>query len=264
MSADGASCSWNWQCKNNACGRDENTSSKKCCSTGKYITSGLFDYCAGYGGGSGCSLNEQCMSGACLPNPNPKAADKDKGGGVCACPGAHESLCECESLCKCVDLQTNDAHCGECGTSCGAAGDNDVCKNGHCTCIGSIICNGKCSKLDDPENCGACGKVCKKGTVCLNGACSCAVPGQTVCNGACSTLDDDPANCGACGNVCNPAQRCVNSACACVERNYGDCTGSKTCLLLDGNENCGFCGIKCGVNSTCTSRDNGYYCAPNF
>lgn len=53
---------------------------------------------------------------------------------------------------------------------------------------------------------------CPVPLVCQNGSCVCAPP-FTVCNGACTSLQNDPSNCGSCGNQCPPWNFCEGGQC---------------------------------------------------
>jgi sulfatase modifying factor 1 len=58
---------------------------------------------------------------------------------------------------RCVDMQSDVAHCGACGRACGA---------------GQSCCAGTCVNLQtDRGNCGTCGRSCPTGEVCSMGAC---------------------------------------------------------------------------------------------
>jgi len=53
---------------------------------------------------------------------------------------------------------------------------------------------------------------CPPPTECQNGNCVCAPP-FIVCNGKCTSLQDDPSNCGACGVQCPPWNFCSGGQC---------------------------------------------------
>lgn len=95
-----------------------------------------------------------------------------------------------QSLCGdgCVDLATDTANCGACGKACGP---NSTCKNGVITCVqGSLLCNGACVQ-DSPDNCGSCGRTCKRGAhdTCTGESggytCESEIVVDSGCDGAC-------------------------------------------------------------------------------
>jgi hypothetical protein len=87
---------------------------------------------------------------------------KDGGGGSASCSAA--------GLCVCSGLDCNP------GERCRKTGPNQVCScNGGAACIpGQTCCQtpGGCRDLAaDPQNCGACGKACPSGSLCVLGSC---------------------------------------------------------------------------------------------
>ena len=110
---------------------------------------------------------------------------------------------------------------GACGFACDAPGpyEDGACVDGTCLyqCVqGATRCNGACTPvLADPNNCGACGNVCRGSTpYCHQGTCSECYPGTANCGyGYCSDLAWDNANCGACGVVCPWNTYCLAGAC---------------------------------------------------
>ena len=81
----------------------------------------------------------------------------------------------------CVDIYTDPANCGACGTACGGG---QVCSAGACgqSCpVGENACGGSCRDLQtDDANCGTCGKACILGQHCITGVCDCP-PGMPSC-----------------------------------------------------------------------------------
>jgi len=96
------------------------------------------------------------------------------GCGASSCP-SHFKTCGG----KCVDIYTDPANCGACGTAC--AGGN-VCSAGACglSCTaGETACGGSCRDLQtDDANCGTCGNACTLGQHCTAGVCGCP-PGMS-------------------------------------------------------------------------------------
>lgn len=103
---------------------------------------------------------------------------------------------------SCVDLQTSNANCGGCGTTCSTAGGKS-CRAGVCQCpSGMTDCNGTCASLTSSSaNCGACGNACAGGRTCQSGTCACP-SGSLECAGVCTNVQTDNANCGQCGLSC--------------------------------------------------------------
>ena len=102
------------------------------------------------------------LSGAGFAEPEAKKRRKKK-----KCRGASKAKCGG----RCIDVATDPANCGACGTNCGPG----QCVNGTCVCQGVNIttCSGQCVNLaTDANNCGECGLVCESGE-CVNGACTC-------------------------------------------------------------------------------------------
>jgi hypothetical protein len=95
------------------------------------------------------------------------------------------------------------------------------CDGGECVCTGGFgdcdgdVDNGCETRLDQQNNCGACGAVCKNGS-CAGGSCACA-DGFADCdgdrtNGCEAELAGDARHCGACGNDC-AGGKCVAGSC---------------------------------------------------
>jgi len=152
--------------------------------------------------------------------------------------------------------------------------DNDCSGMADDTCVaGANCCAGQCVDLiSDPNNCGGCSLVCLTGAnaspLCSGGACSLVCdPGYDNCNGSpgdgCEVnTQTDPNNCGACGNICpsalNSSASCISASCTFTcNPGYADCNG----LAGDGCEidlssdhnNCGGCGLACGVTQSCVA-----------
>ena len=194
--------------------------------------------------GKTCASGVSCTSGTCGTSCNPP-----------------QTLCS--GICTNTSSDTNN--CGTCGQVC--IGGN-ACANGICFCVpphSSTPCLiGSCSTgfptlIPAPAgtSCGT-NLSCDGGGNCLS---SCPSP-QTSCGSTCVNTFSDANNCGGCGLVCsipNATPACVNSACkiATCNMNFADCdsnpaNGCETNLRTDFN-NCGGCGMVCGVGQHCQS-----------
>ncbi|MFO0602792.1 MAG: MXAN_6577-like cysteine-rich protein [Polyangiales bacterium] len=205
--------------------------------------------------GNACPSGQVCTAGACVACPT----------GQTACAGA------------CRTLASDVANCGTCGRAC-AAGPQALagtCTAGACrfTCAAGFgDCDGVASNgcelslVNDPANCGVCGRACAMGTVCSGvGTCTAAcATGATLCAGRCVALATDPANCGACGNACtgplppNSVAACRAGVCgfACAA-GFGDCDGNPAngCErpVMADDANCGACGVTCPARTVCAA-----------
>ncbi|MDQ3038078.1 MAG: hypothetical protein M3Q72_00560, partial [Actinomycetota bacterium] len=153
-----------------------------------------------------------------------------------SCPGS-------QVVCggRCVDLASDGAHCGACGTACGAG---LVCSGSACvpSCgAGLTECSGSCVDTRfHPSHCTACGAACGPYA---NAVASCSDrclmtcdPGFRDCDGATATGCEsesatDVDNCGRCGVRCsyaNAAASCSAGTCGMLACNagFGDCDGS--------------------------------------
>lgn len=147
-----------------------------------------------------------------------EAAGSDGSSGSGGSGGLGDSDGGCSGSCnqtccgnECVDIETDEEHCGFCTHPCHPGFE---CVDGRCACDrdddcqGRPCCDGKCvDTTSDPDNCGECGNACDSGC-CLSGAC-----GQK-CGENCVDIKTDAYNCGACNIVCIPfAQLCCNGGC---------------------------------------------------
>jgi hypothetical protein len=72
---------------------------------------------------------------------------------------------------RCVNLSTDTANCGSCGTQCTGG---RACEGGMCVCEeGTEVCGGLCVNITtDTMNCGGCGIACDAGGACNDGSCT--------------------------------------------------------------------------------------------
>lgn len=96
-------------------------------------------------------------------------------GGSCVC---RSGLTPCGGMC--VDLESDPANCGSCGSAC--AGGS--CEDGDCQAMGcleesSSDCAGACVNLEnDPLHCGACSTTCMSDELCVESECVGYEPGS--------------------------------------------------------------------------------------
>ncbi len=134
-------------------------------------------------------------------------------GDVCQDDARFGNLNTCDD--RCVDLETDDNNCGECGNECES---DESCVEGNCTATcsqGQISCDGTCVDLETDEgNCGECGNECGNGQSCMDGTCSSPCSqGLTDCSSVCVDLNTDEANCGMCGHECFSMEVCTSGIC---------------------------------------------------
>ncbi len=155
----------------------------------------------------------------------------------CECDGNPPQPPECaigESACgaRCVLIDEDPAHCGECGRGCSAA---QLCHAGACRdeCpAGTSPCGRTCRALQtDPLHCGACDTACAPAETCDRGVCACP-EGLLDCGDECVDASTDGANCGACDAACADGETCVGGVCGCAhERRETTCDD-------DGDDDC--------------------------
>jgi hypothetical protein len=215
--------------------------------------------------GATCSTangTPSCAAGACTIACAP---------GFAYCDGDPSNGCE-------VDLNSDAAHCGACGTSCGSVHGVGACSVGSCvlSCdAGFASCDGNAANgcetqiAVDTANCGACGAACSTagGTAsCTAGACHIACnPGFADCDGSAANgcevnLDTSLTSCGTCGHACSTANAtpaCSAGACTIAACNAGfaDCDHDPTngceANLNSSVASCGTCGHACtAANAT--------------
>src|SRR4051794_8273670 len=124
--------------------------------------------------GRECRRDSQCCSRNCVRRGDDK---------VCGCP---EGQTRCKD--RCVNLKTNENHCGSCSKRCA---EGQECVNGVCggeACEGEFLtpvgggdpicaCGGSCAASCDE---------CPSGTICTNGPSECGNPPTLACSTPCS------------------------------------------------------------------------------
>jgi hypothetical protein len=155
---------------------------------------------------------------------------------------------------QCVQTQNDPRNCGGCGYVCPTVAFSvatchhstciyENCIAGHADCDGDLLTGCETDTLNNSANCGACGRACGAGVLCVAGHCDprgCPI-GSGNCdgdplNGCESNTDFDGANCGGCGQACPAGQACVEGACklsACDLTTEVELAGA--CYYLDGS-----------------------------
>lgn len=166
------------------------------------------------------------------------------GAALASVPGVAWAACpEGQSRCgdRCVNLQTNERHCGSCSNRCRST---------------QTCCKGRCVNLQRNENhCGSCSNRCAEEQECVGGVCQGGCPsGTTLCGGACVS------------NVCPQGQVFNNSSCQCGCTYTAVALCGGTCVVdcpPDQTLNCSTCQCEAGL---CPSEPNffGYtFCGGN-
>jgi hypothetical protein len=236
--------------------------------------------------GNGCeaSLGAATSCGSCTTRcemPTSLCQTSSNGARSCVSSCSGETPLECAG--RCVNPQTEVAHCGACGNAC-PTGPNATarCAAGRCglTCAANFgdcdndPTNGCETDLRvSPANCGSCGRACalmSATAACVAGACT-----VEACTQGFGDCDERPANgceasltsvsnCGACGNVCGTANatatcgegcnvRCNSGFGNCDENDANGCEANLSTLT-----NCRACGNVCGTaNATATCGAEG-------
>jgi hypothetical protein len=122
----------------------------------------------------------------------------------------------------CVNLDEDDAHCGECNRACN--GDL-TCLNGECGCDSGMRCGNDCVELDESHaHCGQCDRTFQGDLTCSGGECVCAA--GTRCGNQCVNTQTNPNHCGACDDPCGAGEECVDGQC---EIPIATCTRDDDC-----------------------------------
>ncbi len=207
---------------------------------------------------------------------DPDASPEDAGFQDAA-PDAGPQCDDDSMLCgdQCVDLSSDEAHCGACDNACG---DGEECDEGACVSLcpdGQVSCDedgaSVCVSLaSNAAHCGACTMACSPGEACSDSRCAPVCPGdQEDCGDdavLCVDTNNDPSHCGGCGVACASGERCDSGACA------PDCLPSQSACDVDGSElcidtatnaaHCGACGNACGEGLSCVDSRCTLVCPP--
>jgi hypothetical protein len=188
---------------------------------------------------SNCGMcGQSCGSGTCS-------------GGACRC-AAGQAFCGASG---CVDVSSEDAHCGACDSPCDSF---ETCATG--SCVGCDAPGSPC--------CGGTSGYCATGLICTAGTCaSCGGWGEPCCSATrCSsfpyTLTCVADTCEHCGELREPCCAGRSPSCyfyACSGGFCGGCMAPYT--VCDGlcvdtereHDHCGACGNACGASELCSA-----------
>lgn len=199
------------------------------CSLGACVSG--FGNCDG-NAGNGCETplgNDPGNCGACGNGCSFANASAGCSGGSCQFGGCNGGFGNCDGNagngCE-TDLSRSLGNCGACGNGCSIANGAAICSGGVCgvdSCVGGYAnCNGLVgdgceSRIDsDPNNCGACGRVCSafgaQSVGCSGSTCTMVCDDNHAdCNGnpsdGCETDLTSPDHCGSCTLVCPQLRR---------------------------------------------------------
>jgi hypothetical protein len=210
--------------------------------------------------GTVCKAQQQCVLGVCVGVCGQLAFSCVLDAGIGLCCGT-----------ACVDVNSDPANCGICGSACLAQG---ICADGQCTqtqcnvdgadgvnCavdggMTGVCCAGACVDLtSNALACSQCGEACPSGASCTQGACTAEDGGLARCASGTSCPQGngcDPVS-GVCAlSTCSPADQ--NSACARGDGGgLGTCCGAICTDATSDLSNCGACGNACGTGNRCLS-----------
>lgn len=186
-----------------------------------------------------CEDGKKLCNGNCVPYDDPAYGCGVKGCSPCNLPGAN-AICQ-NLACKLTDclldfencdgneangcevnLKTDLANCGTCGTVCGSAHASPTCTDGVCVpnCDpGYGSCNGQLAdgcetQTNTTNSCGACGLKCTTGFVCASSSCRCNSDSDCT-GGAIQQISGNCTDAGLCscdnGQLCKPGAKCSNT-----------------------------------------------------
>ncbi len=177
---------------------------------------------------AGCETTADCIEGVCIDA---------LGANYCA-PECQETACPDDTVGSCVLDADNNSGCrvectdGACPAdlACTELGDKALCvakdaPNIDICSPGFTRCDGVCLRVtEDPAHCGACGKACAVGAVCVSAQCACPDEKPDDCSGVCVSNNTDLQHCGLCNTPCardNASAACIAGECTLVACDEG-------------------------------------------
>jgi hypothetical protein len=233
----------------------------------------------------GCEVNtntDEANCGTCGRVCNATNGAPTCSGGVCAAITCSANFGNCDGNvgngCE-IDHRTSVAHCGMCGNRCvfpnaSASCVSSACALGTCTsgfgnCDGNATNGCETGLASDNNNCGACGRACMGGQLCVAGTCTCPT-GQVSCSGVCVNTATDNNNCGGCGTVCAAGTRCSGGSCTttCLTPTVDCSSAGAGCVNTQtATSHCGGCGMACsstGGTPSCAAGTCSIVCNSGF
>jgi hypothetical protein len=204
--------------------------------------------------GRECRRDSQCCSRNCVRRGDDK---------VCACPQGQD---RCND--RCVNLDRNERHCGECFNRCDAG---EECVAGECQgeggCPpGTTECGTQCCQTGETclQGLACCptAQVCGTGTsaiccpsaaTCVDGFCECDDPDALACGDQCVACEGGTVNSESCLCECPSGTTLIGSTCC---PNAQVCATGTTLACCAQGEQCGAggCGPACVSNGgTCNA-----------
>ncbi len=193
----------------------------------------------------------ECNDNICaFPNSNTNTQTEDD------CNKNGQTFCNG----KCVSIQSDPMHCGDCTTICSG---QESCQEGKCV-FGcgkglTLLDNGLCvNTSSDSEHCGADNVACGESMYCNDGQCAC-MNKHYDCDGNADNGCESEVKCEylceegkkTCGLnfCCAETESCCGSTCC--EAGTTCCDGT-TCIDLQSDRNhCGSCKEACGAREKC-------------
>jgi hypothetical protein len=212
--------------------------------------------------GTTAVVGQRCVPTSCFADSLGTACTDDAGASLLCCDGG------------CIDVFRNDPqNCGGCGVTC-APGSK--CVFGRCDALSDcsstatlfpycflpgvdylgVCCAGTClSTEQDDLNCGSCGVACPLGSTCFNAGCITDGGAAASCDAGC------PIGTLCAQGTCAPAQCSQASQGEVCAADAGSspalgncCEGSCLDVRADPN-NCGGCGVRCPVGTSCANSN---------